>query len=73
MLAGSFLATASREEVHYHFRFHLHAMTVAGPRFEDGPLLSDSVIVPSVVGVHLMVVGCPAVTVPSIGTMGFGF
>jgi hypothetical protein len=72
MLAGGFLATESCDKVQYHFRFHLQAITVGGPRSEVGPLLSDNVIVPSVVGVHSMIVGCPAITVPSIGTIGLG-
>jgi len=49
----------------------LDAMTVPGPRLSAGPLLSCNVIVPAVVGVHLIVVGFPAVRVPSMGAMGF--
>jgi hypothetical protein len=47
------------------------AIVVGGPRCAASPLLRDSVIVPAVVGVHLIVAGFPAVRVPSIGTIGF--
>jgi hypothetical protein len=46
-------------------------MTVPGPRLLAGPLLSCNVTVPAVVGVHLIVVGFPAVKGPSMGVIGF--